>query len=92
MNKETLHPGNILADELEELEISPSELSRRIGVPPNRISQIINGKRDISADTALRLGKFLDTGPDLWMNLQKTYDLARAKARLGSSLDRIRKW
>ncbi|MEH6639969.1 MAG: HigA family addiction module antitoxin [Porticoccaceae bacterium] len=90
--KESLHPGQILVDELEELEISPTELSRRIDVPPNRISQIINGKRDISADTALRLGQFLGTGPEVWMNLQKAYDLDRARAKLGSKLDQIRRW
>ena len=90
--KESLHPGQILADELEELEISPTELSRRIDVPPNRISQIINGKRDISADTALRLGQFLGTGPEVWMNLQKAYDLDKARAKLGSKLDQIRRW
>lgn len=92
MIKEPLHPGNILADELAELELSPSELSRRIDVPPNRISQIINGKRDISADTALRLGKFLGTGPDVWVNLQKTYDLARAREKLGAKIDLIHPW
>ncbi|MEH6544567.1 MAG: HigA family addiction module antitoxin [Porticoccaceae bacterium] len=90
--KESLHPGQILVDELEELEISPTELSRRIDVPPNRISQIINGKRDISADTALRLGQFLGTGPEVWMNLQKAYDLDKARAKLGSKLDQIRRW
>lgn len=92
MIKDPLHPGKILADELAELELSPSELSRRIDVPPNRISQIINGKRDISADTALRLGKFLGTGPDVWVNLQKTYDLARAREKLGAKIDLIRPW
>lgn len=92
MIQESLHPGQILADELEELEISPTELSRRIDVPPNRISQIINGKRDISADTALRLGQFLGTGPEVWMNLQKAYDLDKARAKLGSKLDQIRRW
>ena len=90
--KESLHPGQILVDELEELEISPTELSRRIDVPPNRISQIINGKRDISADTALRLGQFLGTGPEVWMNLQKAYDLNKARAKLGSKLDQIHRW
>ena len=92
MIQESLHPGQILADELEELEISPTELSRRIDVPPNRISQIINGKRDISADTALRLGQFLGTGPEVWMNLQKAYDLNKARAKLGSKLDQIHRW
>ena len=87
-----IHPGQILADELVELELSPTELSRRIGVPPNRVSQIINGKRDISADTALRLGRYLGAGPEVWMNLQTAYDLARAKVKLGIELEKIRPW
>ena len=73
MEKEAIHPGEFLADELIEIKISPTELSRQIDVPANRISQIIRGKRDITADTALRLGKFFGTGPELWMNLQKAY-------------------
>lgn len=92
MVESILHPGKILADELEELAISPSELSRRLGVPPNRISQIINAKRDISADTALRLGKFLGSGPGQWMNLQQAYDLDKARARLSDQLDQIQPW
>ncbi len=58
--REPIHPGEFLADELEEIEMTATELSRRTDVPPNRISTIINGKRDVSADTALRLGKFLE--------------------------------
>ena len=56
-----IHPGEILADELSELEITPTELSRQISVPPNRISQIIQGKRAITGDTALRLGHWFQT-------------------------------
>ena len=89
MAREAIHPGEFLVDELEEIEISPAELSRRIDVPPNRISQIIHGKRDVSADTALRLGKFFGTGPELWINLQKAYDLDKAKAELGAKIRKI---
>ena len=79
MAREAIHPGEFLADELQEIEITAAELSRQLDVPPNRISQIIRGRRDISADTALRLGQFFGTGPELWMNLQKAYDLDKAR-------------
>ena len=92
MSREPIHPGEFLADELEEIGITPTELSRQIDVPPNRISQIVRGKRDITADTALRLGRFFGTGPELWMNLQKTYDLDKAKAELGPAIQKIHQW
>ena len=92
MNREPIHPGEFLVDELEEIGITPTELSRQIDVPPNRISQIIRGKRDITADTALRLGRFFGTGPELWMNLQKAYDLDKAKAILGPTIQKIQQW
>ena len=79
-------------DELEEIGITPTELSRQIDVPPNRISQIVRGKRDVTADTALRLGRFFGTGPELWMNLQKSYDLDKAKAELGPTIRKIHPW
>lgn len=92
MGREAIHPGEFLADELEEIGITPTELSRRIDVPPNRISQIIRGLRDVTADTALRLGQFFGTGPELWMNLQKAYDLDKAKAVLGVKIHEIHRW
>ncbi len=92
MAREPIHPGEFLIDELEEIEITATELSRQIDVPPNRISQIIRGKRDVTADTALRLGKFFGTGPELWMNLQKSYDLDKAKVELGPTISKIHRW
>jgi addiction module HigA family antidote len=92
MTREPIHPGEFLIDELEEIEITATELSRQIDVPPNRISQIVRGKRDITADTALRLGQFFGTGPEFWMNLQKAYDLDRAKTELGSEIRKIQRW
>ena len=92
MAREPIHPGEILADELAEIGISAAELSRQIDVPPNRISQIVRGMRDVTADTALRLGKFFGTGPELWMNLQKTYELDKAKAEIGSKIQKIHQW
>jgi len=92
MIREPIHPGEFLVDELEEIGITASELSRQIAVPPNRVSQIVRGKRDITADTALRLGKFFGTGPELWMNLQKAYELDKAKASLGPVIRKINQW
>src|SRR3954466_544569 len=77
-----IHPGEILADELNELEIAPIELSRQLSVPPNRISQIIQGKRAIS-DTALRLGHWFQTSAQFWLNLQSAYDLRVATDAIG---------
>jgi addiction module HigA family antidote len=90
MSHKPIHPGEILFDELKELGVSSAELSRQIKVPANRISQIISGKRSISADTALRLGKWFGTGPKLWLNLQQAYDLDVAKLEIGSNLETIR--
>ena len=89
MPRTPIHPGEILADELEELSLSAAELARLIDVPANRISQIIAGKRNITADTALRLGRYFGTAPDLWMNLQKTYELDLARIEIGPALETL---
>ena len=70
-----VHPGEILADELEELHKSPTELARELHVPANRISQLVAGKRAMTADTALRLERWLGVSAVFWMNLQKRYEL-----------------
>jgi addiction module HigA family antidote len=75
MARPPIHPGEILADELAELQMSAAQLSRELHVPTNRITQILAGKRAITADTALRLGRWFGTGPELWLNLQKSYEL-----------------
>ena len=69
-----IHPVEIIADELEELGVSAVGPARELHLPANRISQIPNGKRAMTADTSLRLGQWLDTGPELWLNLQKQYE------------------
>ena len=92
MAREAIHPGEFLADELEEIGITATELSRQIDVPPNRVLGIVHGQRNVTADTALRLGRFFGTGPELWMNLQKAYDLDKAKAELGKKIQRIQPW
>jgi addiction module HigA family antidote len=90
MARPPIHPGEILADELAELKISASELAREIHVPPNRISQILAGKRAITAETALRLGKWFGTGPHIWLNLQHTYDLDLIRQDFQATLDEIK--
>jgi addiction module HigA family antidote len=70
-----VHPGEMLKDEMEERGISINALARALRVPPNRVSAIVNGQRGITADTALRLGRFFGTSARLWMNLQADYDL-----------------
>jgi addiction module HigA family antidote len=89
MARTPIHPGEILADELKEIDISAAALACAIGVPANRISQIVARKRAISADTALRLARYFGTTPDLWMNLQKTYELDLARQHLGRAIRHI---
>ena len=89
MSRPPIHPGEILADELDELGITPTELSRQIGVPPNRISQIIQGKRAITGDTALRLGHWFKSSAEFWLNLQTAYDLRVAVKEVGRAIARL---
>lgn len=88
MARPPIHPGEILADELKELQISAAELARTLHVPANRITQILKGQRAITADIALRLGQWLGTGPELWMNLQKAYELRMAEQEVGQEIKR----
>lgn len=83
MFKRVVHPGLILKDELEEFAISPTEFARQIDVPPNRISQIISGKRSITGDTALRFGHWFGVDPEFWLNLQAQFELATANKEFG---------
>jgi addiction module HigA family antidote len=86
MARTPIHPGEVLAEELEELGVSPTELSRQIRVPANRISQIIHGKRAITGDTALRLAHWFGTSPQFWMNLQALYDVRLAEQQAGKEI------
>jgi addiction module HigA family antidote len=88
--KDPIHPGEILADELAEIGLNAAQLAQKIGVPENRIYQIVRGQRTITADTALRLGKFFNTGAELWLNLQKAYELDVARQTIGDSLESIK--
>jgi addiction module HigA family antidote len=86
MARTPIHPGEILADELAELGVSAAEAARILRVPTNRITQIVNGQRAVTADTALRLGQWLGTGPELWLNLQKSYELRLAQQEIGDQI------
>jgi addiction module HigA family antidote len=86
MLKRAVHPGQVLKDELDGLGITPTEFSRQIDVPPNRVSQIIAGKRSITGDTALRFGHWLGTDPQFWLNLQSQFDLAQAETEIGETV------
>jgi addiction module HigA family antidote len=81
-----IHPGEHLAEELEALDMSAAELARKIGVPTNRITQILNGTRAITGDTALRLAHFFGTSAQFWLNLQSLYDLRLAEEKAGKSI------
>lgn len=89
MPREAIHPGEFLADELEELGLSAAALARIVRVPANRISQIIAGKRNVTADTALRLGRYFGTGARIWLNLQTAYELDLAQERAGREIESI---
>jgi antitoxin HigA-1 len=89
MIRAPVHPGEVLAEELDELGVSPSELARQIGVPPNRISQILAGKRSITGDTALRLGHWFGTNPPFWLNLQRLHDLRIAERAVGAAVAKL---
>lgn len=84
-----IHPGEILAEELEEIGMNGNQFAKALMVPSNRIYQILNSKRDITADTARRIGKFFGTGPELWMNLQKKYELEVAEKE-GEDINQIK--
>ncbi len=86
MSRTPIHPGEILGD---ELDVTAAELARQLNVPANRISQIIAGRRNITADTALRLGKWFGTSPAFWLNLQKSYELRTAQKEIGNELEKI---
>ena len=89
MSRPAIHPGEILRDELEELGVTPTELSRQLNVPPNRITQIIQGKRAVSGDTALRLGHWFGTSAQFWLNLQSAYDIRLAEEAVGAEVARL---
>src|SRR5712691_7047734 len=84
-----IHPGEHLAEELKELGMSAPELARRLDVPTNRITSILNGQRAITGDTALRLAHFFGTSAEFWLNLQNLYELRIAQKKSGKSIRKL---
>jgi addiction module HigA family antidote len=86
MFKRAVHPGEILKDELDELGLTLTEFARQIDVPANRVSQIINGKRAVTGDTALRFGHWFGVDPQFWLNLQAQFELTIADRESGEAI------
>ena len=84
-----IHPGEHLAEELKELKMSAAELARQLGVPTNRVTEILHGRRAITGDTALRLAHFFGTAPEFWLNLQSLYELRTAQKKVGKSIKQL---
>jgi antitoxin HigA-1 len=89
MARTPIHPGETLREDLDALGMSAAELARRLEVPTNRITAILNGERGITGDTALRLAHFFGTSAEFWMNLQKLYELRRAEQESGRRIARL---
>jgi addiction module HigA family antidote len=86
MGRSAIHPGEHLAEQLKELDMSAAALARQLKVPTNRITEILNGQRAVTGDTALRLGHFFGTSPEFWLNLQKLYELRLAEQKSGEAI------
>ena len=84
-----IHPGEHLAEELKELGMSAAELARRLDVPTNRVTEILNGRRAVTGDTALRLAHFFGTTAEFWLTLQSLYELRIAQKKAGKSIERL---
>jgi len=81
-----IHPGEHLAEELQALDMSAAALARKLEVPTNRITEILNGQRSVTGDTALRLAHFFGTTGEFWLNLQKLYELRLAEKKSGKAI------
>jgi len=91
MARAPIHPGEHLAEELSELGISAAELARQLEIPTNRVTGILNGRRAVTADTALRLGHWFSTSAEFWLNLQKLYELRLAEKDKGAEIRKLPK-
>ena len=88
-----VHPGEILREELEELGLNANFMAKAMAVPANRVTAILKGQRGVTADTALRLSKFFGTTPQVWLNLQKTYELRVAEEESGKIIaENVKHW
>lgn len=89
MARRAIHPGKHVAEELEALDMSAAALARQLKVPTNRVTEILNGQRAISGDTALRLAHFFGTTPEFWLNLQSLYELRMAEEKSGRAIKKL---
>src|SRR5918996_3750670 len=89
MARLAIHPGDQLAEELKTLNMSAAELARQLKVPTNRVTSILNGRRAITGDTALRLAHFFGTSAEFWLNLQNLYELRLAEQKSGRSIKKL---
>lgn len=89
MPRTAIHPGEHLAEELDALDMSAAELARQLKVPTNRVTEILNGQRAITGDTALRLAHFFGTSPQFWLNLQSLYELRLAEEKSGKAIKKL---
>jgi addiction module HigA family antidote len=89
MASRAIHPGEHLSEELDALDMSAAELARRLKVPTNRVTAILNGQRAISGDTALRLAHFFGTSPQFWLNLQNLYEIRLAEEKSGKAIKKL---
>src|SRR5450756_627160 len=89
MARIAIHPGEHLAEELDALKMSAAELSRQLKVPTNRVTEILNGQRAITGDTALRLAHFFGTSAEFWLNLHSLYELRIAEEKVGTTIKNL---
>ncbi len=89
MARSAIHPGEHLAEAMAALGVTAARLARDIQVPANRVTGIVHGTRAVTADTALRLGRYFGTSAEFWMNLQQLYELRRAAEQIGDTIDSI---
>ena len=89
MARTAIHPGEHLDEQIKALGMSAAELGRQLGVPTNRITGILNGKRAVTGDSALRLAHFFGTSAEFWLNLQKLFELRIAEQRVGKAIQRL---
>ncbi|MGB9106582.1 MAG: HigA family addiction module antitoxin [Terriglobales bacterium] len=89
MTLTAIHPGEHLAEELKEMNMSAAELARQLEVPTNRVTEILKGRRSITGDTALRLAHFFGTTPEFWLNLQSLYELRVAQKKVGKAIKEL---
>jgi addiction module HigA family antidote len=85
-NMRPIHPGEVLREEIAKMDFSANRLAGALKVPANRITGILNEVRSITADTALRLGRFFENSPEFWLNLQVAYDLRKAQLEKGAQI------